>query len=164
MKFGEVLQKQKGCVAVMKPFGAKVKDARISLGLSQLQLAENVGVSKRAVNSYEAGTVRPRATTLQKLAKALQVSVTFLSDDSCENPMQDIEKDDYIAVARAQFGGQGAKDMDTLLAESRTFLAGGDVPQEEKDMFFEAIMEAYVDCRAAAKEKYGRKAARPSNG
>ena len=31
-----------------------------------------------------------------KLAKALKVSVKFLSDDECENPVEDIEKDGYI--------------------------------------------------------------------
>lgn len=146
----------------MKPFGAKVKDARISLGFSQLQLAEKVGISKRAVNSYETGNTIPRASTMQKLAKALQVSVTFLSDENCNDPMEGIEKDDYIAAARAQFGARGARDVSSLLADSKTFLAGGDVPQEEKDMFFEAIMEAYVACRAEAKVKYGRKSSRPS--
>ena len=49
-----------------------------------------------------------------KLAKALGVSVKFLSDDECEDPIADIEKDDYIAEAWERYGAAGAKNMDDL--------------------------------------------------
>ena len=80
----------------MKTFSEKVRDARLQLGLSQTQLGEAVGISLRAIVSYEKGEKKPRPGTMLKLAKALGVSVKFLSDDTCENPMEDIEKDGYI--------------------------------------------------------------------
>ena len=84
----------------MKTFSEKVRDARLQLGLSQTQLGEAVGISLRAIVSYEKGEKKPRPGTMLKLAKALGVSVKFLSDDTCENPMEDIEKDGYIEEAR----------------------------------------------------------------
>ena len=70
----------------MKSFAEKVKDARTELGLSQPQLGAMVGVSVRSILAYEKGEKNPRQATLLKLAKALKVSVHFLTDDACENP------------------------------------------------------------------------------
>ena len=51
----------------MKAFADKVKEARISLGLSQTQLAQEVGVSPRSVQAYERGENTPRAAMMAKL-------------------------------------------------------------------------------------------------
>ena len=141
----------------MKSFAEKVKDARSELGLSQQQLAEMVDVSDRSIKAYERGEKKPRQGTMLKLAKALKVSVRFLSEDGCENPVEDIEKDGYIAEARELYGSVGAKDMEQLLQENTALFAGGELSQEQKDMFFQAIMTAYVTCREEAKVKFGRK-------
>lgn len=141
----------------MKSFAEKVKDARSELGLSQQQLAEMVDVSDRSIKAYERGEKKPRQGTMLKLAKALKVSVRFLSEDGCENPVEDIEKDGYIAEARELYGSVGARDMEQLLQENTALFAGGELSQEQKDMFFQAIMTAYVTCREEAKVKFGRK-------
>lgn len=141
----------------MKTFSEKVKDARLQLGLSQTQLGEAVGISLRAIVSYEKGEKKPRPGTMLKLAKALGVSVKFLSDDTCENPMEDIEKDGYIEEAREKYGAKGARDVDKLLADNAALFAGGELSQEQKDAFFQAVMTAYVTCKEEAKAKFGRK-------
>ena len=99
----------------------------------------------------------PRQGTLLKLAKALSVSSKFLIDDLCENPMEDIEKDSYIEDAREKYGSKGAKDVDKLLADNAALFAGGELSQEQKDEFFQAVMVAYVTCKEEAKKKFGRK-------
>lgn len=141
----------------MKTFGEKVKDARASLGLSQPKVAELTGVSVRSVAAYEKGEKMPRQGTLLKLAKALRVSVKFLADDECDNPLEDIEKDDYIEQARRRYGAAGARDAETLLNENAALFAGGELSQEQKDAFFEAVMKAYITCKEAAREKFGKK-------
>ena len=141
----------------MKTFSEKVKDARLQLGLSQTQLGEAVGISLRAIVSYEKGEKKPRPGTMLNLAKALGVSVKFLSDDTCENPMEDIEKDGYIAEAREKYGSKGARDVDKLLADNAALFAGGELSQEQKDAFFQAVMTAYVTCKEEAKAKFGKK-------
>lgn len=141
----------------MKPFSQKVKDARNELGLSQTQLGEAAGVSLRTILAYEKGEKTPRPATMLKLAKALKVSVKFLSDDECENPVEDIEKDGYIEEARERYGAQGVRDMDALLADNAALFAGGELSQEQKDAFFQAVMTAYVTCKEEAKAKFGRK-------
>ena len=141
----------------MKPFTDKVRDARIELGLTQTQLGEAAGVSLRTILAYEKGEKKPRQATMLKLAKALKVSVKFLSDDACEDPMEDIEKDGYIEEAREKYGSKGGRDIEQLLADNAALFAGGGLTQEQKDEFFQAIMTAYVTCKEEAKAKFGRK-------
>lgn len=141
----------------MKTFSEKVKEARVSLGISQPQLGKKIGLSVRSVIAYEKGEKKPRPASMLKLAKALGVSVKFLSDDECENPMADIEKDDYIAEARERYGAAGAKNMDELLSANTALFAGGELSQEQKDAFFEAVMKAYITCKEEARRKFGKK-------
>lgn len=141
----------------MKSFPEKVKDARTELGLSQTELANRVGVSLRTITGYEKGEKRPRAASMLKLAKALQVSVKFLSDDACDNPIEDIEQDGYIEEARSKYDAQGGRDMEALLADNAALFAGGELSQEQKDAFFQAVMTAYVTSKEEARKKFGRK-------
>lgn len=141
----------------MKVFSEKVKDARIERKFTQTQLAKAVGVSLRTILAYEKGEKKPRQSTMIKLAKALSVSVKFLSDDECEQPLLDIEKDGYIEEARAIYGAKGARDVDTLLDDNAALFAGGELSQDQKDAFFDAVMKAYITSKEAAKIKFGHK-------
>lgn len=98
-----------------------------------------------------------RRTTIVKLARALKVSVRYLSDDECTDPLADIEKDDYVEEARQRYGASGARDVDALLRDNAALFAGGELSQEEKDAFFEAVMRAYVASKDIASVKFGRK-------
>ncbi len=141
----------------MMTFAEKVKTARSELGFSQTQLAEATGVSLRTISAYEQGQKKPRQSTMLKLAKVLKVSVKFLSDDNCENPVEDIERDGYIEEAREKYGSQGARDVDSLLQANAAVFAGGELSQDEKDAFFEAVMKSYLASKEEAKAKFGRK-------
>ena len=138
-------------------FSDKIKVARAQAGLTQQQLADSTGVSKRTIASYESSGAIARASTMLKLAKALNVSSKYLSDDSCLDPMADIEKDGYLEEARERYGSSGARDVDQLLRDNAALFAGGKLSQEQKDQFFEAVMWAYVACKDEAKVKFGRK-------
>lgn len=138
-------------------FSDKIKVAREQAGLTQQQLADSTGVSKRTIASYESSGAIARASTMLKLAKALNVSSKYLSDDSCLDPMADIEKDGYLEEARERYGSSGARDVDQLLRDNAALFAGGELSQEQKDQFFEAVMRAYVACKGEAKVKFGRK-------
>ncbi len=141
----------------MKPFPEKVKEARNELGLSQTQLGDAVGVSLRTILSYEKGEKHPRTATLMRLAKALKVSVKYLSDDECMDPLADIEKDGYIQEAHERYGSRGISDVDQLLADNAALFAGGELSQDQKDAFFEAVMKAYITCKEEARMKFRRK-------
>ena len=141
----------------MMTFAEKVKHARTEQGLKQTELAEKIGVTKRTITAYESGEKKPRTITLLKLAEALQVSAKFLSDDECEDPLEDIERDSFIKDAHERYGSKGDKDIKKLLDENTALFAGGDYSEEQKEAFFLAVMRAYMDSKEAAKQKYGRK-------
>ncbi len=141
----------------MATFAEKVKTARSELEMTQSELGEATGVSLRTILDYEKGKKVPRQSTLLKLAKALKVSSRFLSDESCDDPLADIEKDGYITEARDRYGARGVRDLDRLLAENAAVFAGGELSQDQKDQFFQAVMTAYVTSKEAAKETFSRK-------
>ena len=138
-------------------FSDKIKRAREVAGLTQNELAQAVGVSQRTIASYESGGATARRSTTEKLAKALKVSVKYLTDETSTDPTAEIEKDGYIEEARKLYGASGVRDIDALLAENTALFAGGELSQSEKDAFFEAVMRAYITCKEEAKQKFGRK-------
>lgn len=141
----------------MKTLAEKIKEARCALGFSQTKLGELTGVSLRSVNAYEKGLKKPREKTIYQLARALNVSVAYLKNDECENPREDIERDRYISEIREEYGSSGSRDIESMLADNRALFAGGELSQEEKDQYFDALMTAYVTCRETAKERFGSK-------
>ncbi|QNM82307.1 helix-turn-helix transcriptional regulator [Sphingomonas sabuli] len=55
-----------------------IKEKRTEAGLTQLQLAEAVGVTRKTVNTVENGIFTPSATLAIKLAAALGLTVEQL--------------------------------------------------------------------------------------
>jgi putative transcriptional regulator len=63
--------------------GNRLKDLRAGAGLTQAELADRVGVSRKTINTVENGVFTPSTTLALKLARALKVSVEklfFLQD------------------------------------------------------------------------------------
>jgi len=56
----------------------RLKDRRTELGLTQAELAEKVGVTRKTVNTVENGVFTPSATLAIKLARALRLRVEEL--------------------------------------------------------------------------------------
>ena len=148
----------------MKTFSEKVYEARKLMGFSRKVLGQLIGVSERSIYAYEKCTVRPRPSVIRKLADALQVSPLYLDNDEVEDPLYGIERKEYINEAAARFGEKAAKEINFLLERNTALFAGGDVDQEGKDAFFDALANAYFDCKAEAKKRYGRKyTTKPNN-
>lgn len=138
-------------------FSDKIKRAREVVGLTQQELADQVGVSKRTIASYESSNAIARRSTTEKLARELKVSVRYLLDEECADPLMDIDRDAHVEVARRLYGSAGARDVDALLNENAALFAGGELSQDEKDAFFEAVMQAYFASKKEARRKFGTK-------
>lgn len=63
-----------------KLFGKRIKALRQSKGLTQEKLAEILGIGERNLSKIECGVNFVSADTLEKLAKALNVSIKELFD------------------------------------------------------------------------------------
>ncbi len=141
----------------MKDFSQKVREARTMLKLSQEDLGKLVGVSTRAIVAYETTTTKPRASTMRKLASTLKVSVDYLTNESITDPLYGIEKQPFIEETRSLYGDKAAREIDFLMERNAALFAGGEISQEAKDAYFEAIMQAYLESKNKAKEIFSKK-------
>ncbi len=63
---------------VYRQFGCKVESIRSSIGISQLDLANRVGLTRTSVTNIEAGRQRVLLDDVEKFAAALGTSPKFL--------------------------------------------------------------------------------------
>lgn len=61
--------------------GRRIRQRRKSLGLSQTELAERVGVKFQQIQKYETGVNRVAASRLWKISETLKVPITYFFDD-----------------------------------------------------------------------------------
>lgn len=73
-------------------FGEYIYKLRTEAGLSQIQLAEKLGVSDKAVSKWETGKAKPQVNTLRKLATIFNVSIETLFDMPVEVSEKQITK------------------------------------------------------------------------
>jgi transcriptional regulator with XRE-family HTH domain len=59
-----------------KKIGIKIRQIRKSWGISQIELAEKIGVSFQQVQKYEKGSTRISASRLMQISEALNVNIT----------------------------------------------------------------------------------------
>lgn len=59
-------------------FNENLKEARLRSGISQKDLAENIGVAKSTYSLYESGKREPNVNTIKKIASSLNVSADTL--------------------------------------------------------------------------------------
>lgn len=78
----------------------KLKEARKNAGLTQLELAEKLCVSRQAITKWESGKGIPDVDNLKMISKVLNVSIDFLLDeeDVLDKTVikEQINLDDYV--------------------------------------------------------------------
>ena len=115
-------------------FGQKLRQCRKSAGLSQEDLAQAAGISRRAIISYESGKVYPKSQdTYTMLAKVLGVDVSSLKN----------EYDDFIVSAADKYGYRGRKQAEQLVDEMGALFAGGTLSDDDMDGVMRALQEHY---------------------
>lgn len=64
----------------MEHFGEKLKELRSEKGLTQKQLADEIGSAQSAIAYWEANKQEPTISALKKLCKFFEVSADYLLD------------------------------------------------------------------------------------
>ena len=86
----------------------KLKELRKKQGLTQLELAERLFVSRQAISGWEAGTSRPSTENLQSLSWLFNIPLETLLDDTAEaEPAAAQEKLPAEEQAKEEDKGQG---------------------------------------------------------
>lgn len=65
-----------------RKIGQKIREIRKAWGLSQIELAERVGISFQQIQKYEKGSTRISMMRLQQVANALGVPITRFLDEA----------------------------------------------------------------------------------
>ena len=147
----------------MKTFGEKLREIRKERGMKQTEFGEILGVSNRMIIDYEKGTRMPHRKKIQEFANILEVPVEYLTDDSYEdilsvfndNNTNSVASDDEtpIETPQSEIEAQAMREVEFLKERSAALFAGGELPQESKDAFFQSLYTAYLKCREQAVEK-----------
>ena len=125
-------------------FAEKLKQVRIGCRLTQEQIAELIGVTRKTIILYEAGDRTPKQEKVyESLAKHFQTSVDFWKYDN---------KEDFERTATIAYGADGKQQAKKLLSDAAGLFAGGELPEEDKDALMRALSDAYF----TAKEKNRR--------
>jgi transcriptional regulator with XRE-family HTH domain len=93
-------------------FGKRLREARLSAGLSQSDLEDISGIPKARLSRYENGHVEPSIQTLNRLARALNVSEASLLGD------ERAALEEFEAVLRERGISLKSKEQARQLAES----------------------------------------------
>jgi transcriptional regulator with XRE-family HTH domain len=134
--------------------GEKLRAARIALNLSQYELADKIGITKRSMTNYELCKTYPRQDILKKLADGLNVTITYLMYDEETDTQKNYEQELFVANAKSQYGYKGAKEASEVLNRASALFAGGELNEDAKDVFLRSLMEVYLESKAIAREKF----------
>jgi transcriptional regulator with XRE-family HTH domain len=69
-----------------KKIGAKIRQIRKGWGLSQIELAERMGISFQQIQKYEKGSTRISVMRLEQISDALGVPITSFFEEGKSSP------------------------------------------------------------------------------
>ncbi len=84
--------------------GPKIREFRLSKGLSMRQVAENCGISASMMSQIETGKVDPSLSTLRKIALALDVPLFYLVMDDSASPSRLVKPEQRRKVSFPKAG------------------------------------------------------------
>ena len=96
--------------------GSRIKERRESLGYSQTELAEMLGVTKGAIGNYETDQNSPRASTLYKVFDILKCDANYLFQDEIRNGNINFSSSEMNAIRKYRsLDEYGKKAVDAVL-------------------------------------------------
>ena len=84
--------------------GERIKKLRIDKGLTQLELANSLFVTDRAVSKWEQGRGNPDLNTLPDIAKVFNVSIDYLLTGEEHTPSLDDKQNELISYFESMIG------------------------------------------------------------
>lgn len=120
-------------------FKDRIRTLRKEAGLTQRETAEQIGVTYRTYQNYEAGASMPPTAVLAKLAAVLGTSMDLLTGNA--EPASPTTEN---------------AELTALLTEMQALFSGGKLRDEDKKYVIDALTEAFWRSKEINK-KYGRK-------
>lgn len=126
-------------------FGEKFKAEREKRGLTQQQVADQLGLNRRMITRYENGVSFPRTKeAYRKIAEFFGVDVNYLLT----------EDEGFIVQAAEQYGTRGMKQAQDLIDGMAGLFAGGTLSPQDEDAVMKALQDIYWEAKARNVQKY----------
>lgn len=126
-------------------FQDRLKERRLEMGMTQVELSNATGITTRTLQYYENGERRPRNHAIvEKLAAALNTTSEDLLGVS----------GNYVIEAQEKGGAKASRDIESLVDEVVGLFAGGSMDEAAMDGVYRALSDAYWDAKDRNKEKY----------
>lgn len=120
----------------------KLSTLRAMKKMTQEELANAVGVTRKSIVNYENGLRTPKKEVVIKLADVLGVEYSELLSD----------EDEFMLNAQEQYGSRGKAAAEKLVRNANALFAGGDISEADKALVLEAIQEAYWEAKIINKK------------
>lgn len=119
--------------------GEKIKLYRENKNMTQVEIAESLGVKPATVSKYESGTLEPNIESLKKLAEIFEVSVDELLND--EQDRFDISKINVLNILREQkemkLKGNLYHNTQIIFAYNTNHIEGSKLTEDQTRYIFE---------------------------
>ena len=126
-------------------FAEKFKEERVKKELTQQQVADSLGITRKMITLYEKGTSLPRTReAYKKIADFFGVAVNYLLT----------EDENFVVQATEKYGARGKKQAQDLVDGISGLFAGGTLSEQDKDAVMKALQDIYWDSKARNVEKY----------
>ena len=121
----------KSTALIDRHVGARIRERRIMLGLTQQQLAELIGVTYQQAHKYERGVNRVSAGRLFNIAKVLSVPISYFYEGvGAEEPRAISQRERMVLEIARNFTGISNERHQEALSQLARALAEGTRPGE----------------------------------
>ena len=104
---------------INRNIGRKIKKIRVNLGISQIALAEKIGLSFQQIQKYEKGSTKISVMRLQQISEALGVSITdFIKEELAGAKVSDYSPE-YGIAKESQFLNKEEKTLLKLFRRTK---------------------------------------------
>ena len=126
-------------------FAEKFKKERVKKELTQQQVADSLGITRKMITLYEKGTSLPRTREAdKKIADFFGVDGNYLLT----------EDENFVVQATEKYGARGKKQAQDWVDGISGLFAGGTLSEQDKDAVMKALQDIYWDSKARNVEKY----------
>ena len=104
----------------MSSIGSKLKTLRKGRKLTQIELADRLGLSRATVSNYEVGRRTPHLSELRRFAE-------------------------FYGVGLDYFGVETMDESFELLSRAKSVFLNTEIPKEERERLYREIMKMYLE-------------------
>lgn len=130
--------------------GDKVRALRLSKKITVSALSRASGLTDRTIRYIESNERKPSIDAIKKLSAALGVATNFFMEDILFQ--EEMDKEAFLEQASKKYGSKGKAQAAAILDQTQTLYSGGELTDEDKEMFRNEMMAIFWDSKEKARK------------